>query len=135
MMQKSEKILQNKEVKPTAMRLLVLNEFMKTAEAKTLQDIEDALPTADKVTIYRTVKTFVDNYILHPVVLPEGQTKYALCNHEGKEHSVHPHFTCLRCGQTKCLPETELMLKFLPDSYEIKEAILMLSGYCTACSS
>lgn len=130
---RSEKILEQKHVKPTAMRILVAEEFLKSHEAKSLQAIEDALPTADKVTIYRTIKTFVDHDIVHAVVLPDGQTKYALCQHAGHQHHVHPHFTCRKCGQTQCLPETQMHLEHFPKGFKITETLLTLSGLCPNC--
>lgn len=130
---RSEKLLEDKQVKPTAMRLLVAQEFLKRTEAKSLHAIEEALPTADKVTIYRTVKTFMDNDIVHAVMLPDGQTKYALCNHAGHLHHVHPHFTCKKCGQTQCLQKTQMHLEYFPKGFEISESLLSFSGYCPEC--
>lgn len=130
---RSEVLLQTKQVKPTAMRLLVAEEFLKSSEAKSLQALELAMPDADKVTIYRTVRTFVDSDVIHPVVLPDGQTKYALCQHAGHQHHVHPHFTCKKCGQTQCLPSTHIHLEDFPKGFEIHETLLTFSGLCPDC--
>lgn len=130
---RSEILLQTKQVNPTAMRLLVAEEFLKSSEAKSLQALELAMPDADKVTIYRTVKTFVDNDIIHAVVLPDGQTKYALCQHSGHQHHVHPHFTCEKCGQTQCLPSTHMHLEDFPKDFKICETVLTFSGLCPDC--
>lgn len=132
---KGEQLLEAKQVKPTAMRLLVVQEFLKSSEAKSLQAIEKALSTADKVTIYRTVKTFIENDIVHTVILPDGQMKYALCQHAGHLHHVHPHFTCEKCGQTQCLEKTEVRLENLPEGFEIHNSILTFSGVCAGCQS
>lgn len=131
---RSERLLKHKEVKPTAMRILVAEEFLKNSEAKSLQTIEEALPKADKVTIYRTIRTFLDNDIIHSVLLPDGQTKYALCEHEDHQHHVHPHFTCNKCGETHCLPETNIKMETFPREYQISDVLLTLSGICPKCS-
>ncbi len=130
---KSERLLERKHVKPTAMRILVVEELLKTTEAVSLQDLEEALPTADKVTIYRTIKTFEDNDIVHAVVLPNGQTKYALCRHAGHQHHIHPHFTCTKCGQTHCLPQTHMQLEDFPQGYKVCDILLTFSGLCPEC--
>lgn len=130
---RSEKLLISKHVKPTAMRILVAEEFLKSDEAMSLQALEEALPTADKVTLYRTIKTFVDNDIVHTVILPDGQTKYAFCQHTGHKHHVHPHFTCKKCGQTQCLREINMHLENFPEGYKITDTMLTLSGICPQC--
>lgn len=130
---RSEQLLESKQVKPTAMRLLIMDEFLKSSDAKSLQAIEEALPKADKVTIYRTVKTFIDNDIVHSVILPHGQTKYALCQHQGHQHHVHPHFTCQKCGETKCLPKTKVHLEDLPKDYKISDTVFTMLGFCPDC--
>jgi len=53
-----ESRLNKREIKPTAMRILVLQYLMKQKSAISLQQIENAMPSADKSTIYRTLKTF-----------------------------------------------------------------------------
>lgn len=129
-----EELLKRKGVNPTAMRLLILQEFLKDDNAKTLSDIEQALAPADKVTIYRTIKTFVDNGIVHPITLNRGTT-YALCKHSEQEHHIHPHFSCLQCGMTHCLLKTEVHLESVPSQYEIMEVNLTVMGYCKECRS
>ncbi|PVX51910.1 Fur family ferric uptake transcriptional regulator [Balneicella halophila] len=131
----SERLLEKKRVKPTPTRILVAEELLKNNEAKSLQDMEEALPNADKVTIYRTIKTFLDNHIIHSVLLPDGQTKYALCEHAEHQHHVHPHFTCQKCGETHCLPETNIPLQDFPKNYKVSDVLLTLSGVCPKCSS
>ncbi len=133
MNKKSEELLLEKQVKPTAMRILIAKEFLKSGKAMSLQTLENLLPTADKITIYRTVKTFLDNDIIHSILLPDGRTEYALCKHKGKEHHVHPHFTCEKCGQTHCLPPIKMLSSYFPEGYIISDTILTLSGICPKC--
>ncbi len=133
MNKRSEELLLEKQVKPTAMRILIAEEFLKNKKAIGLQTLENLLPTADKTTIYRTVKTFLDNDVIHAIILPDGRTEYALCKHKGNQHNVHPHFTCKKCGQTYCLPEIKMPSSSFPKGYTISETILTLSGICPQC--
>lgn len=136
-MNPTEKFLQQKGVKPTSVRLLVLNEFMRSSEAKTLADIENSLDTADRTTIYRTLKTFVEKGVLHPIELASEAVKYALCsaNCEQEIHThIHPHFVCTGCGETVCLEVAYFKLQGVPESYQVQDAELLLKGLCPKCN-
>ena len=57
-MKQIELHLKNKSVKPTAMRLLVLQFFTEQTKAVSLKNLEIALAPADKSTLFRTLRTF-----------------------------------------------------------------------------
>ncbi len=50
--------LTNKNTKPTSMRILVYDFLESQPSAVSISDIEKQLVTADRTTIYRTLKTF-----------------------------------------------------------------------------
>ncbi|PRY08339.1 hypothetical protein CLV24_12126 [Pontibacter ummariensis] len=52
---------------PTAMRLIVLETLQKQIAAVSLQDLETAFAKADRITIYRTLKTFEENRLVHSI--------------------------------------------------------------------
>ncbi|MBK5192851.1 MAG: transcriptional repressor, partial [Flavobacteriaceae bacterium] len=56
-MKKTEDFLIQKQVKPTAMRLLVYKFLLKQLVATSLTDIELAFYKAERTTLYRTLKT------------------------------------------------------------------------------
>jgi len=56
-----EERLLNKNIHPTAMRILVLDFLQDKNSAISLSDIEKGLQPADRTTIYRTLKTFEHN--------------------------------------------------------------------------
>ena len=53
--------LNSKNIKPTAMRQLVLKVLSEQAAAISLADLEQKFEKADKVTLYRTLKTFEES--------------------------------------------------------------------------
>lgn len=55
-MKSNDNKLLNKNVKPTAMRELVLNALLEQNVAVSLSDLEKKFEKADKVTLYRTLK-------------------------------------------------------------------------------
>jgi len=57
-MKELEKQLVDKKINPTAMRLVVLDYLLKQTSAVSLTDMELGLEKTDRVTLYRSVKTF-----------------------------------------------------------------------------
>ena len=50
--------LEQREIKPTAIRLLILKTMMQQQDAFSLLDLENELDTVDKSTINRTITLF-----------------------------------------------------------------------------
>ena len=61
MMKEIEKFLENKNVRPTAMRILVYKYMAQNDISVALIDIENAFAKAERTTLYRTLKTFEEN--------------------------------------------------------------------------
>lgn len=59
------KILEQRGIKPTAIRMLVLKAMMETEQAVSLLDLENKLDTVDKSTIFRTITLFVSHHLAH----------------------------------------------------------------------
>jgi len=132
---KGEKLLKQKNIKITANRLLVLKVFLEKEFALTLADIEAELPWADRATIFRTIKTFEQEALIHHIDDGGKAGKYALCSDscEVSHHSIHPHFHCEKCGKTICLPQQDVMIPNLPETFHIKSYSLIINGLCDAC--
>tara|TARA_B100000949_G_C14169587_1_gene402710 strand:+ start:385 stop:798 length:414 start_codon:yes stop_codon:yes gene_type:complete len=131
-----EEKLDNRNIRPTAMRLLVLNYFMQHDKAIPLRELEDQLDTADKSTLYRTLKTFEGNGLVHSIDDGSGTTKYALCM-EGCTCSAKDqnyHFHCTSCGETFCLTSRNLPVIDLPKNFKLQQANLVLKGICSHCN-
>ena len=133
----SDKFLESKGVRPTAMRLLVFKYLATSEVAKTLTDIENAFAKADRTTLYRTLKTFEEKAVVHKIDDGSGVTKYALCE-EGcnceLERDLHLHFHCRHCGETVCLTEQKIPNINLPEGFVAEDANLVLKGICDKCS-
>jgi Fur family ferric uptake transcriptional regulator len=98
-------------------------------------DLEESLDSQfDRVTIYRTLKTFVDKDVVHKVLDDSGATKYALCSHEEEDHNhEHVHFKCEICGETTCLESISLPSIKLPAGFKKKDMSLLVQGVCNKC--
>nr|WP_199076268.1 transcriptional repressor [Pedobacter sp. ASV19] len=132
-----ENTLKAKQINPTAMRLLVLNFLETQSHAISLTDLEKGLAPADRVTLYRTLKTFEENGLVHSIDDGTGITKYALCKehcHPGEHDDVHVHFFCKKCGETFCLPKTQIPEVILPVNFHSDEINIVAKGVCDQCS-
>ena len=130
-------ILNARSVKPTAMRLLVLNMLAQQETAISLADLEEQFDKVDKVTLYRTLKTFEQHKIIHSIDDGTGSAKYALCG-EGCECNpgdLHVHFHCQVCKRTFCLTDYTIPEVNLPRKFVLKEMNMVLKGLCEDCSA
>jgi Fur family ferric uptake transcriptional regulator len=132
------KILQSFKLRNTDCRKEILDIFLSKSFALSNADIELKVGKEfDRVTVYRTLKTFLTKGIIHKVLDDTGNPKYALCKehctHE-EHHHQHVHFKCNECGQTNCLEEIEIPPIQLPLGYKSTESNLLISGTCVDCT-
>ena len=132
-----EKTLENKGVRPTAMRILIYKYLAEKEVAIALTDMENAFSKADRTTLYRTLKTFEEKRIVHQIDDGTNISKYALCepgcNCE-MEQDLHLHFHCGNCDETVCLTEHKIPHINLPDGYVAENVNLVIKGICEKCS-
>jgi Fur family ferric uptake transcriptional regulator len=131
-------LLREHQLRSTASRSSILSIFLRNSYALSYSDIERLVATTyDRVTVYRTLKTFLDKGVIHKVLDDGGGLKYALCNElcGNEHHHDHVHFKCSRCGQTNCLENVEVPGVRLPSGYSVSEKDLLLHGICPNCQS
>ncbi|WP_235297059.1 Fur family transcriptional regulator [Portibacter marinus] len=136
-MERVIQFLEEKKIRITPMRQLLLEFFMENDGTFGLQELEDEFPKSDRITIYRTLKTFEDKGIIHSINNGIGEVKYALCNeHCTPVHHIdqHPHFQCERCEQITCIDSLVIPEMRLPSGFLKKEMELMIKGLCPSCS-
>jgi len=130
------KILKTHDLRHTACRENILLAFYQQPTALSHGGLEQLLPDGyDRVTIYRTLKVFVEKGILHKV-LDEDGLRYALCKaactNRHHRHD-HVHFKCVACGQTTCLDDVHIPQIALPLGYDGQQVNLLVQGLCRAC--
>lgn len=136
-MQTIEQFLESKEIRVTAMRLLVYKFLSEKDSAVTLTDVEKAFAKADRTTIYRTLKTFEEKAIVHQIDDGTGITKYALCEKGCNceiENDLHLHFHCNNCQETICLTDHKIPQIKVPQGFVSENINLVVKGICDKCS-
>jgi len=130
------KLLEHKEVKPTANRILVLKGLVSSHRPMSLADIEDALPTMDRSSIFRVLSLFLEKDIVHAFEDGRGVVNYEMCESEGRcNHSDgHIHFYCEGCHRSFCMEELSLPQFELPSGFEASSLSFVIKGLCPACS-
>tara|TARA_R110002073_G_scaffold326860_1_gene507053 strand:+ start:329 stop:742 length:414 start_codon:yes stop_codon:yes gene_type:complete len=133
-----EQILENNNVRPTAMRLLVLQFLLSKKVAVSLTNVEEYFDNSERTTLYRTLKTFVESGIAHQIDDGTGITKYALCEESCNceiETDLHLHFHCNNCNETICLTDHKIPQIKVPNGFVSENVNLVVKGICDKCSS
>ena len=132
----SDRLLKDYRLRSTPGRQEILDLFLKKDYALSYSDIEKEVnDSSDRVTVYRTLKTFLDKGLIHKVLDDEGALKYALCSEactSSSHRHEHVHFKCTKCGQTSCL-DIEIPAVKLPKGFKASELNLLIQGICESC--
>ena len=130
-------ILKNNQLSVTDNRLKILELFQQNTKALSHGDIEKLSGKHfDRVTIYRTLQTFVDKGIIHTIPTADNSIMYALCKEtcsEGHHHDDHVHFLCEACGTTYCLDNVIIPDVNIPKGFSIHQTNVLVNGICRNC--
>ena len=131
-----DEILRRNSLSVTESRKKILNLFMNIPGALAHGDIErKAGEKFDRVTVYRTLQTFVEKGIIHIIPTTDNSVRYALCKDctEGHHHDNHVHFICNQCGTTLCLDDVAVPEMKLPKGFSLNEIEVVAKGVCKDC--
>ena len=130
-------ILKQSGLSVTESRKKILDLFLESDGALAHADIEKNTASAfDRVTVYRTLQTFVEKGIIHQIPTTDNSILYALCKHnceQGQHHDDHVHFICSNCDKTICLDEVTVPDVKLPKNFTKQQAAMVVTGVCEDC--
>ncbi|MDB5202097.1 MAG: ferric uptake regulator, Fur family [Ferruginibacter sp.] len=132
-------ILKRTGLSITEGRKQILDLFLENEGALAHADIEKQTDAAfDRVTVYRTLQTFVDKGIIHQIPTTDNSVLYALCKHncaQGHHHDNHVHFICDNCDKTICLDDVTVPAVKLPAGFKPNKFAMIVSGACRECQA
>lgn len=130
-------ILKRNQLSVTGSRKKILDLFLTNNGALAHHNIEEKTGEKfDRVTIYRTLQTFVEKGIIHTIPTADNSVLYALCKDEcttGHHHDNHVHFVCDNCNVTYCLDDVVTPEVKLPKPFKPKVIEVLVSGVCGNC--
>ncbi len=72
----------------------------------------------DRVTVYRTLNTFVEKGLAHKVDPGDRVFRFSLTDHarcaDHKHDHEHPHLICDSCGSVRCMPDAQVVIQSKP---------------------
>ncbi|MEO6638640.1 MAG: Fur family transcriptional regulator [Ginsengibacter sp.] len=130
-------ILKQNRLSVTVSRQKILNFFLGTDGALSHADIEKRMGESfDRVTVYRTLQSFVEKGIIHLIPTTDNSIKYALCKSDcapGHHHDDHVHFICGECEKTICLDDVNVPVIQLPKGFTPGRVEMVVTGVCGEC--
>ncbi len=136
-MKKVEEILKKNHLSVTGSRQKIMQLFLNSNGALAHADIEKKTgENFDRVTVYRTLQSFVEKGIIHLIPTKDNSIKYALCKDDceaGHHHDDHVHFICDECSETICLDNVTVPQVKLPKGFTPQHAEMVVNGICGDC--
>ena len=133
---KVDKLLDTAKLKRTGPRRKTLEILLEAGRPQTAEEIVLAMgkECPNRVTIYRTLEIMVNAEIVHRAFI-DGRSQYYEPADKCSENQCHPHFVCMDCGQTRCLPEVSVpMATNPPAGFAIQRQQVRLEGLCPECA-
>lgn len=130
-------LLAEREIQPTAIRILVLQAMMQANRSVSLLDLENMLDTVDKSSIFRTITLFLSHHLIHSIDDGTGSFKYAVCSShcDCEVNDLHTHFHCEGCNKTFCFTNIPTPVVNLPQGFTLSSINYVLKGFCPDCAA
>ncbi len=131
------KFLQQKDLKYTGQRRVILESFLKTETHFTVEDlyakVKEVNQSIGYTTVYRTLKLFTECGLANEIRFEDGVTRYE--HRFGHEH--HDHLICVKCGLLIEVvePEIEELQETLArkHNFSIEHHRMEIYGVCEKC--
>ena len=132
--QELTKRLEEKDIKPSLQRLLLLSYMQNCHEHPTVEKIYADLSAQghalSKATVYNTLTLFVQKGLLRIVQLDHNEARYDILTHD------HAHFVCQQCGAIYDVPVDFDHLNLLfPDAGSVSQRDIFYRGICKRCTT
>ncbi|RSK29808.1 Fur family transcriptional regulator [Hymenobacter metallilatus] len=125
------------KLRHTPVRRAVLQVLSASPFALSGHEVEQQLSgDLDRITLYRTLKTFEESGLIHRVIDTTDTVRYAACTMECTAHGHfddHVHFKCTTCQHIYCLNQVAIPAVTLPANFQAQTRDYLLAGVCEDC--
>ncbi len=132
-----DEMLRKNQLSVTGSRKSILELFLVSDGALAHADIEKQTGEKfDRVTVYRTLQSFMEKGIIHTIPSSDNSIRYALCKDDcsaGHHHDNHVHFICKVCDRTVCLDGVTVPEVDLPPGFVPADRQMIVTGMCGEC--
>lgn len=126
-------ILRKYRVYITKARLLMLDAFLRSGNPLTRNDFyNDSSPELNRITIFRTLKLFLNRKIIYRVHATDRVSRYLL---RQTATSVHSNFICRVCKKVIPLKTIDPPEVELPEDYTQQNTEIIIEGLCDTCKN
>jgi Fur family ferric uptake transcriptional regulator len=130
-------LLAHHALRQTPVRQAVLRVLTASSYALSGSEIEQQLGAGtDRITLYRTLKSFEENGLIHRVMDATDVIRYAACSIECSAQAHfdnHVHFKCTSCQHIYCLNQVAIPAVTLPAQFQAQTRDYLLGGVCREC--
>ncbi|MFW5777722.1 MAG: Fur family transcriptional regulator [Bacteroidota bacterium] len=130
-------LLENNKLSRTPCRIDILKTLFDAGSALSEAEIRERIdPGFDRTTVYRTLRNFLNQDVIHSIALDNGEVRYALTHSRNKnsKNKNHVHFYCTQCSNVYCLSHQNINLPDLPEGFQSINYDLLIHGKCKHCN-
>lgn len=130
-------LLEENNLSRTPCRVEILKTLSQAGSALSESEIRDKLGyNYDRTTVYRTLRNFLNQNVIHSISLEGGEVRYAMTPHKDKPHgSHHVHFYCNQCSGVYCISHKPFDTPRLPAGFSPENFDLLVHGKCKNCTA
>lgn len=130
-MKNAKTLLEEKNIRPSFQRLKIYKLLSETKEHPSVEtiynELKEEIPSLSKMTIYNTLKLFVENDLARLITIEENEARF------DADTSVHGHFKCNECGRILDFPVSEAGLPVPGNGFKVENIDLFVRGICPGC--
>lgn len=116
----------------TAARVGVARALQRASGPLSHREVAERIPDVDPATVFRNLVTLVDAGLATRVDMGDHVWRYAVSDDHAHRGHGHAHFTCIDCGETKCVDDVEVTVGGAAGPWA-GDVEVQLRGHCDDC--
>ncbi len=129
-------LLDSKNLSRTPCRVEILKVLSNSESALSEPEIREQLAyNYDRTTVYRTLRSFLNQDVIHSISIEGKEVRYAINPGEDATHGhYHVHFSCNHCRNVYCISHETFEVPQIPKGYLPMSYDLLIQGLCDKCN-